>query len=113
MMGFLIKEILDVRKEIMKRTKKSYLLRTKISFPNDMSSKQLGIAYPTNKISFNKIAMSKMNRDDIKKVIIHEFFHIIAFHEYPNENIGHSARYKGLLLRYGFDVEIGKSRMYI
>ena len=109
----LIREIMETREEIIRKTGKRYLLNTQISLDIGMNPRKLGTAYSSNKIVFNKKAMSGLGIVDIRRVVIHEFFHIIAFHEYKGENIGHGKKYKDLLAQYGFDREIGKSKTKI
>lgn len=107
----LVREIMNVREEIIRKTGKRYLLNTQISLGIGMNPRKLGTAYSSNKIVFNKKAMGELSIVDIRKVVIHEFFHIIAFHEYKGENIGHGKKYKDLLAQYGFSKEIGRTRI--
>lgn len=107
----LIREIMETREEIIRKTGKRYLLKTKISLGIGMNPRKLGTAYSSNKIVFNKKALNELSLEDVRKVVIHEFFHIIAFHEYKGENVGHGKKYKDLLAQYGFDREFGKTKI--
>ena len=107
----IVKEILNVRNELIKRTGKGYLMHTDICLRDGMNPKKLGTAYSSNKIVFNKKALNELSLEDVRKVVIHEFFHIVAFHEYKGERVGHGKKFKDLFVKYGYDKEIGKTKL--
>lgn len=107
----LVREIMNVREEIIRKTGKRYLLNTQISLGIGMNPRKLGTAYSSNKIVFNKKALNELSLEDVRKVVIHEFFHIVAFHEYKGERVGHDKKFKDLFVKYGYDKEIGKTKL--
>lgn len=50
--------------------------------------------------------IDKLTEEEFKRVIIHEFFHIIA-NRYYKRGVGHSKQYKDHIALYGYDRTIG------
>ena len=77
-----------------------------------MDKKTLGLAYHhsglivINTKYFNK----EKGYESLKEVLIHEFFHIIAYKIYK-KNVRHGKEYKDLFTRYGYDRRLGNATL--
>lgn len=67
----------------------------------------LGRTLPrTNLIELNWKELLTMNPEQQKDVVIHEFFHVIAYERF-GKSVGHSVHFKRLVKIYGYPERIG------
>lgn len=100
----------EVKRELSEKTDidiENVTLQTKY-----INKKAIGLAYPVSEsiIINTKYFSKEKGYESLREVLIHEFFHIIAYKVY-NKNVGHRKEYKDLFTRYRYDKRLGNATL--